>query len=447
MIPIVTPAEMRGVDEVALESEPVEGILERVGAAIARLAIEMMGGTYGRRVVAIAGPGLNGADARYCCAHLRRRGVRCLIVEVADAPPELPACDLVVDGAFGTGLSKAWSAPDSGDSQVLAVDIPSGIDGLTGERRGRPLHADRTITMAALKPGLLFGDGPDYTGAVQVVDIGIDVSGATAHLVESRDVARWVPARDRQTHKWRSAILVVAGSPGMTGAAGLVSRAALRAGAGYVHVDTAATEAANVPIEAVSSLGGIGVRPDQARFSAAVIGPGLGRSSSAGVLVRTVIDALDAPIVIDGDGLAAIADLPDLFHGRDGDVVLTPHDGEYELLTGSRPRADRLAAARELASEREAVVVLKGPATVVAHPDGRVRVSNSGDARLATAGTGDVLAGVIGAFLATDAPGFDAAAAGAYLHGVAASLGPTSGLVASDLPDLLPAARASLDQP
>lgn len=442
MIPIVPPDEMRGIDEVALQSEPVETILVRVGAALARHAVDMLGGTYGRRVVAIAGPGLNGADARYCCEALRRRGVRTVVIPVEKVPAVLPAADLVIDGAFGTGLSRPWIAPEP-SAPVLAVDIPSGIDGLTGERHGRPFHAARTLTMAALKPGLLVGEGPDHAGAVHVADIGLDVSGARAHLVESGDVAGWIPARDRRAHKWRSALLVVAGSPGMTGAASLASRAALRSGAGYVHVDTAAHESAGLPVEAVSSLGGKGLRVDHSRFAAAVVGPGLGRSSSAGVLVRAVIEAVDVPVVVDGDGLAAIADSPELLHDREADVVLTPHDGEYETLTGRRPSADRLAAARELAAERNAVVVLKGPSTVVATPDGRVRVSDSGDARLATAGTGDVLAGMIGGFVAAGATAFDAASAAAFVHGVAGKLGP-AGLVASDLPDLIPTALATL---
>ena len=443
MIPIVTPDEMRRIDDAALESEPVEAILVRVGAALARHAVDMMGGTYGRRVVAIAGPGLNGADARYCCDALRRRGVRTLVMPVDDLPPELPDADLVIDGAFGTGLSRPWTAPVA-SAPVLAVDIPSGIDGLTGERRGRPAPADRTLTMAALKPGLLFGDGPDHAGEVHVADIGLDVSGARAHLIEPEDVADWIPQRDRRAHKWHSALLLVAGSPGMTGAAALAGRAALRSGAGYVHVDTAAQDGGALPVEAVSSLGGKGLRVDHSRFSAAVVGPGLGRSSSAGMLVRAVIEAVDAPMVIDGDGLSAIADSPDLLHDRGAGVVLTPHDGEYETLVGAPPSGDRLTAARHLAAERDAVVLLKGPTTVVAHPDGRVRVSSSGDARLATAGTGDVLAGMIGGFLAGGAAAFDAASAAAFVHGVAGTLGPPTGLVASDLPDLIPTAMATV---
>jgi len=207
---------MAAIDSAALRHEPIEAIVDRVGRALAREALDMLGGTYGRRVLAIAGPGLNGTDARSCASHLARRGVRVEVLDIADLPNELPVVDLVIDGAFGTGLSRPWNPPKVA-SQVLAVDIPSGIDGLTGEALGTPLRATNTLTMAALKPGLLFGDGPEHAGRVRVADIGLNVSGATAHLVEGDDVAGWLPSRDRSAHKWQSAVLVVAGSPGKQG--------------------------------------------------------------------------------------------------------------------------------------------------------------------------------------------------------------------------------------
>ncbi len=444
MLPIVTPEEMAAIDEVALEAEPIEAVLARVGSALARQAIGMLGGTYGRRVVAVAGPGLNGADARCCCDRLERRGVRTTVLSTDRLPDALPACDLIIDGAFGTGLSRPWSAPDPGDTPVLAVDIPSGVDGLTGEMLGSPMAASRTLTMAALKPGLLFGAGPDVAGDVVVADIGLDVSSVGAHLIEDADLVEMLPVRRRDSHKWSSALLVVAGSPGMAGASHLVAAGAMKAGAGYVHLDTAATDGAGIPTEVVSSLGGTGVRPDHSRFSAAVVGPGLGRSASPAGLVRTVLGAVDLPAVVDGDGLAAIAESPEVVQGREAATVLTPHDGEFERLTGTRPEADRIASARSLAARLDAVVLLKGPATVVANPSGRVLVSTTGDARLATAGSGDVLSGIIGAFLAQGVPAFEAAAAGAFVHGRAAERGPATGLVASDLPPLIPEAVTDL---
>ncbi|MGI9604838.1 MAG: NAD(P)H-hydrate dehydratase [Acidimicrobiales bacterium] len=438
MLPIVTPEEMAEVDRRALESEPLEAILERVGAALAREAIAMMGGTYGRRVVAVSGPGLNGADARACAALLRDRGVHVIEIDALEAAPLLPACDLVIDGAFGTGLTREYRAPTT-IAPVLSVDIPSGIDGLLGAPLGTPVHADRTLTMTALKPGLLFGAGPEYAGDVTIADIGLDASSASAHLVEDRDVVEWLPPTPRSAHKWHTAVLVVAGSPGMTGAAHLASRGAMRAGAGYVHLDSAVTSDPQIPVEVVGSLGGLGVKTDPSRFRAGVIGPGLGRSASAGQLVRAALGALDAPAVVDGDGLNALISSPEVTIDRTAPSVLTPHDGEFQRLTGAPVPADRMAGARRLAAARGCVVLLKGPATVIAEPGGRTLVANAGDARLATAGSGDVLSGIIGAFLARGVPAFEAAAAAAHVHGAAATAGHRVGLIASDLPDLVAA--------
>jgi len=194
----------------------------------------------------------------------------------------------------------------------------------------------------------------------------------------------------------------------------------------------------------VSSLGGKGPAPNRERFSSAVVGPGLGRSSSAAQLVRAVVGSLDVPLVIDGDGISAIAGAKDLLADSTAPAVITPHDGEFEMLTGARPGPDRIAAAKTCAETRSAIVLLKGPATVIAHPDGRVLVSNTGDARLATAGSGDVLSGVIAAFMAQGVPAFEAAAAGSFVHGKAAALGHVRGLIASDLPHLIPLALSQI---
>jgi NAD(P)H-hydrate epimerase len=195
----------------------------------------MLGGSYGRRVVVLAGKGNNGNDGRDAARRLRGRGVRTTIVDVAEAPAELPRADLVIDAAFGTGFRGSYDAPDPGGADVLAVDIPSGVDGLTGEATERVMQADRTVTFAALKPGLVLGSGPLLAGAVEVADIGLDTSSARAHLVTDADVASWLPHRSRAAHKWQSAVCVIGGSPGLEGAASLTTRAALRTGAGYVR--------------------------------------------------------------------------------------------------------------------------------------------------------------------------------------------------------------------
>jgi NAD(P)H-hydrate epimerase len=441
VIPVVTPEEMGAIDAAA--PEPVEELIERAGAAVARAVVDELGGTYGRRVVVIAGKGNNGNDGRAAAARLRHRGIRVHLLDAAALPDALPDADLVVDAAYGTGFRGSWSAPPT-DAPVLAVDIPSGVDGLTGRvdsSDGRPLRAIRTVTFAALKPGLLLGDGPDLAGDVDVADIGLDVSSARIHLVEEDDVAGWLPSRPRSGHKWQAALREVAGSPGMTGAAHLVTGAAFRAGAGYVTLSSPGLDSdPGAPTEVVS-------RPlpeegwadaaleDADRYGALAIGPGLGTGAAAKAGVRELVGAWPGPVVVDGDGLTALADgLPE----RSAPTVLTPHEGEFSRLGGEGADGDRIAGVRALAGSTVAVVLLKGSTTLVARPDGEVLVTTTGDARLATAGTGDVLTGVIGALLASGLDPAQAAAGGAFLHGRAGAVGSAHGLVASDLLDRLP---------
>ena len=446
MIPVVTPDEMAAIDAAA--PEPVDVLIERAGAAVARHALELLGGAYGRRVVVVAGKGNNGNDGRAAARRLRARGVKVTEIDAASPPPVLPSCDLVIDAAYGTGLRQPYSAPEVPRSAlVLAVDIASGVDGKTGEIRGRPMPAHRTVTFAALKPGLLLEPGRTLCGDVRVADIGLDVSGARAHLVEDADVARWWPSRPVDTHKWRRAVWVVAGSPGMTGAAHLASAAAMRAGSGYVRLSTpggaddvaAPTEVVRVPIGRDLHLD----ERDVKRFGAVLVGPGLGRDDDIAASVRELVASVGAPVVVDGDGLTALgARAADVLRARSHAAVLTPHDGEFAALGGQDPSADRFAAVRDLAARLGAVVLLKGPTTLVAEPEGRVLVSTRGDQRLATAGTGDVLAGTIAALLAGGVAPFEAAAAGAFIHGTAAMLAPRHGMVAGDLVALLPRAIA-----
>jgi hydroxyethylthiazole kinase-like uncharacterized protein yjeF len=443
MLAIVTPEEMAGIDAAA--SVPVDELIERAGSAVARTALTMLGGAYGRRVVALVGPGHNGADGRVAARRLEARGVRVITIEAADAAGRtLPAADLVIDAAYGTGLRRPFTAPRvGGDPLVLSVDIASGVDGLTGAIPGTAFRADYTVTFAALKPGLLLAPGRGRGGEVEVIDIGLDVSGARAHLVGGADVASWLPTRVADAHKWHDAVWVIAGSPGMTGAAHLTASAAMRAGVGYVrlavpgldHDPGAPTEVVSAPMSTALDLD-----PELlGRFGALALGPGLGRDASLQAAVKRLVATADVPMVIDGDGLTALGrETASVLSGRRAPTILTPHDGEYRTLSGALPEADRFAAARSLAAGTGAVVLLKGPTTVVADPSGNVLVSVSGDARLATAGTGDVLTGVIAALLARGVTPLRAAAGGAYLHGRASMLGPAEGLVAHDIVDALP---------
>ena len=494
MEPIVTPTQMRSIDQASTVA--VDELIDRAGSAVARSAVSMMGGTYGRRVVVIVGPGNNGADGRVAAARLVQRGVGVSMVEAASMDPEAPSlrllidrADLVIDAAYGTGLRSEFVAPDPGATPVLAVDIASGIDGLTGSLRGRAMHATATVSFAALKPGHLLGSGPEYAGIIEVADIGLDIglggvgpdsslgeSNSNVALVTDHDAALAWPRRRVDAHKWNAAVWVIAGSPAMTGAPHLACGAAMRAGAGYVRLsipgalpsrdgDIGPVEVVRV---ALPSSGWSQHLDDLGRVSAIVVGPGLGRVPSLvddlSVLVdisgRTDIsERTDSsggtewpPLVIDGDGLWALAALigsnPRGVSFSDRSVVLTPHDGEFQQLTGRNPGPDRIAEAASLAAMLDVTVLLKGGPTVVAGPDGSVRVVTSGDARLATAGTGDVLSGVVGALLAQGLSPLDAGSIGAHVHGRAAALGPAHGFVASDLVDLVPeAVEAIMERP
>ena len=444
-VPVLTPEEMQEADRAA--PDPVEVLVARAGAAVARTALEMLGGGYGRRVVVVAGKGNNGADGRAAAPRLRRKGARVQVIDALDGPDRLPAADLVVDAAYGTGFRGEYAAPDAGTTPVLAVDIPSGVDGLTGRADDRSVRAHRTVTFAALKPGLLLSVGRERSGRVTVADIGLPVPGARMHLVEQADVVAWVPERPLETHKWRSAVYVVAGSPGMTGAAHLAARATLRAAAGTVRLAIPGVEPDPRFLEVVGrSVPAAGwaseVLADADRAKAIVVGPGLGRDDGTRTEVRRLVAEAAVPVVVDADGLHALGTVDEaagVLGARTAPTVLTPHEGEFSRLSGSPLSSDRIGAVRDLARRTGATVLLKGSTTVVAEPGGDALLSDAGDARLASAGTGDVLAGVVGAFLAQGLDGLRAAGAAAFVHGRAGHLGWRRGLVAGDLLDLLPA--------
>jgi ADP-dependent NAD(P)H-hydrate dehydratase / NAD(P)H-hydrate epimerase len=446
MRPVATVAEVRAADAAALAHVSQATLVSRAGTAVALSALRLLGSGYGHRVVVVAGKGNNGADGRVAASILRRRGARVTMVDAASAPERLARCDLVLDAAYGTGFRGTYDAPKvPTGAAVLAVDVPSGVDGDTGEAPGRPMVADRTVTFAALKPGLLQGDGERLAGQVEVADIGVPVEGTSIGLVEDADVPALVPRRPRDSHKWTSAVAVVAGSPGMEGAAALAAAGASHAGAGMVRLAVpGSAEAVTTgpwPLEAVRlGLPAEGwaevVLAALERCKALVVGPGLGRGECTAAEIRKLVGRSPVPVVADADALFALGDAA----GEvvcDRPVVLTPHDGEYARLAGERPGPDRVAAARRLADRSGAVVLLKGALSAIAAPGGRVLLASAGTPRLATAGTGDVLSGVVGAFLARGVPPAEAAALGAHVHGRASARGPAEGLVAEDLPQLV----------
>ena len=475
MNPIVTPAEMAEIDAAAPEGTDV--LVSRAGAAVAIEARRMMGGTYGRRVLVAAGKGNNGADGRVAAAALERWGVRCrtvmptealeLVAAANAAPGALPPWDLVIDAAYGTGLRGSWGADRPPPVPVLAVDIPSGIDALTGEDYGC-WPATSTITFGAFKPGLLLHPGAAAAGKVQLAPIDLDTSGATSWLVTDGDADMALRGPEPTAHKWRRAVRVIAGSPQMRGAGHLVCAAAQQAGAGMVVISSPGLRAADVarPAEAVArdlrpgnwaeaSLEGI------ERFDAAVIGPGIGTDPTASAQMARFISECPVPLVVDADALPAVGDHPECLSARTAPTVLTPHDGEFARLAGGPPAADRFDAVRQAAGALGVIVLLKGPTTLVSVPPSEsgsstVLAVTSGTERLATAGSGDVLSGVIAAVLTGEAPGRDlddiatSVAAAAHWHGRTASIATAGGvtgsmpLLASAQADLLEAVRAEL---
>ena len=507
MRPVVTPAEMGELDRRTIEAGTAEATLvERAGTAVAWHARKVLGGTYGRRVVVAYGKGNNGADGRVAAAVLRGWGVRVVEIAVAEtvdregAAREIARAELFVDAMFGTGFrgalegDAAWLADEAAHAaRVLAVDIPSGVDGLTGAVHGPVVRAQATICFAFLKPGLLFEPGRTCAGEVEVADIGIRPQGGwSGFSTETRapfgisattaeDARAAVGVRSADEHKWRAAVLVVGGSGGMIGAPGLAARAALRTGSGMVVAAVPGAEAAArvgggevvarampatpggaLDAGAVDELLGAYVR----RFAALALGPGIGRESGTADAVARLVSEVPIPIVIDADALTTLAEDPTAFARRhdldyldDAEMVpnpvggrpmavITPHDGEYARLAGHPVGDDRIEAAWELAKRFDVVVLLKGPATVVVDPQGRAAINTTGTPALATAGTGDVLTGIVAALLARGAPPFEAAAAAAWIHGrAAAEAGTAPGLLASDLIEALPRTLRRLSDP
>ncbi|HXY45977.1 MAG TPA: NAD(P)H-hydrate dehydratase [Acidimicrobiales bacterium] len=451
MDPVLTVSEMRAVDEIAQRSEPISALITRAGTAVAVEALRLLGpgGAYGRRVVVVAGPGNNGNDGRLAASRLVRRGARVALLDARDAPLEIAGADLVIDAAFGTGYRGSYDAPDPRGAPVLAVDLPTGVDADSGAASVGAVRAACTVTFGALKPGLLLGDGPDRCGEVVKRPIGLPVAevAASIHLVGDEDVVALLPERERSGHKWKHAVMAVAGSPGMYGAANYVAAGAGRGGAGMVRlgVPGAAPDSLPATTAVARSLPQEGfeaeVLEEIGRFRALVVGPGLGTAEATATAVRVLVSLAGVPTVVDADGLTALGgaeEAAEVIRAREGaPIVLTPHDGEFARLSGAAPGTDRIGDVRRLASRTGAIVLLKGSTTIVAAPDGQVLLAAAGSARLATAGSGDVLSGVIGAVLARGVGALEAAALAAHVHGRAAGLGREEGLLASDLPALV----------
>jgi NAD(P)H-hydrate epimerase len=434
--PLYTAEEMRSAEQ----GHDVEVLMERAGRAVAQAVLDRY--PEARKIAAVCGKGANGGDGRIALRVLAEAGRETIEQLDGDA-------DLVIDALFGTGFH-GEPRPDAAalidqingaGIPVVAVDIPSGVDASTGEIPGVAVRADVTVTMHGLKVGLVVAPGRYRAGDVEVADIGLEPVD-TRHRLVTEAILRLVPRRSEGDTKYSAgSVLVVGGSPGMTGAVCLAAEAAFRADAGYVAVavpaaslpvvETLLVEAVKAPRERVDELA--------ERASSFAVGPGLGRGEEELALTRRLLAELALPAVVDADSLFELepADWP-------APRVLTPHAGELGRLLGEKSEwvdAHRLEAVRRAVDRYNCVVLLKGPDTLVAAPGEGVLVCTAGTPALATAGTGDVLTGVIASFLAKGMDARLGAAAGAIAHGRAAELAPHQvGLVASDVIDSLPLA-------
>jgi NAD(P)H-hydrate epimerase len=506
--PCPTAEQMRRIDGDAIAERGLSGrlLMENAGRAVAE-AVKRLA-PAARRPLVVCGGGNNGGDgfviarvlrewdsrveptvlalgdparrseeARANFELLRSSGVEAVLAAEKELDPLLARCDLVIDALFGVGLSRAVEGPAAellgalsrASLPVLAVDLPSGISSDLGEPLGPWLRPDWTVTLGLPKLGLAVRPQP---GEVWVADIGLpalslDAAGVHQHVWTAATAARHVPARPVLAHKGSFGhVLVVGGSEGKTGAAVLAAEGALRTGAGLVTV--AAPRALNAVFEAKLTEAMTLVYEDAGRaclvqsalselLDAAaqrdvlVIGPGVGAAPETRAAVAALLSASPGPAVVDADALNAFAGRPEAL-AAEGARVLTPHPGEMGRLLGrenSRVQADRVGAARELAQRADAVAVLKGARTVVAAPDGEVRVNPTGGPALASGGTGDVLAGAIAALLGQGLAPFDAATLGAWLHGRAGDRhGPLAlaGDVARAIPLVLEELRAGAEE-
>jgi NAD(P)H-hydrate epimerase len=440
--PLYTADEMKAAEA----GHDVQELMQRAGRGLADHVLAHFADA--ERITAVCGGGNNGGDTRIAAQVLRAAGkeVRVVDVKPEDEEKDLGDPELVLDGIFGTGFSgepRAGAARlieqiNAVDAEVVAVDVPSGVDASTGEVAGAAVDAVSTVTFHGEKVGLRVAPGSLRAGSAASVDIGLD-RGDTAHARVTSEIARRIPQRARGGNKYKSgSVLVVGGQPGMTGAACLSAEAAFRADAGYVAVcapreslpviEARVLEAVKRPLDEVFEA--------TERAGALALGPGLGRADERKALVRRLLEETNLPAAVDADALFGLEPFK-----REAATVLTPHSGELaRLLSVESAWVDdhRLEAARRAVERFRCVVLLKGSETIVAAPGARTLISQ-GTPRLATAGTGDVLTGVIAAFLAKGMEPQLAAAAAARVHADAALAAPLgTGLVASDVIAMLP---------
>ena len=495
---LLTVSEMAVADRLAVaRGIPSLTLMENGGRAVADEAVKMV--PAGSRIAVLCGPGNNGGDGFVAARLLAERGfeveVGCLVERsglkgdaaemaqrwtgptfddwprpLSDVQDAEPGQQLIIDAIFGAGLTRPAEGDFAGAIElinqaaeagvpVLAVDVPSGLDGTTGRALGNyVVKATRTVTFFRMKPGHLLMPGRGRCGTVVLADIGIpdDVLRDIGPAAFANGPALWYgyyPRVEAEGHKYaRGHAVVISGPPHATGAARLSARAALRVGAGLVTVasplDAVAINAAQltaIMVAPFDDVGGLAALFADPRHDTWLIGPAAGVGALTRGRVLQILAAAATAVVLDADALTSFVDATDretLFASircRAGAVVLTPHAGEFRrLFPQAAGMASKLEAARTAASESGAIIVYKGADTVIAHPDGNAAINDNAPPTLATAGSGDVLAGLVAGLLAQKMPALDAAGAAVWLHGEAASQFGL-GLIAEDLPEQLPA--------
>lgn len=448
---IHTVQEIREAEDALLATLPDGSLMQRAAMALATHCAGLLGRVYGAEVVLLVGAGNNGGDALFAGAELARRGARVSAVlldparahpaglaalqraggrPVGPDPARVAGAELVVDGIVGIGGSGGLRgdavllAKAAEGVRTVAVDVPSGVNADTGAAGEAAIRADVTVTFGALKPGLVIGAGAARSGQVRLVDIGLQLPRARTWMLESGDVRDLLPAPDAGDDKYTRGVTgVVAGSAQYSGAGVLATGSALLGGAGMVRYAGSAPDAirARYPEVVVHA----GSRPQELQVQAWVVGPGLGTDDDAMALLTDVLST-DVPVVVDADAITLLARNPALVRDRAAATVLTPHDREFERIADG-PGSDRLAATRAAAEKLQATVLLKGNATVIAEPGGRAFVNATGTPWLGTAGSGDVLSGLIGSLLASGLDAGHAAAVGTFVHGVAGQRAATAG--------------------
>src|SRR5450755_325025 len=484
-------ADVRAAEQALMARLPGGALMSRAAAGLASVCAGLLGQVYGSRVAILVGSGDNGGDALYAGALLAGRGGAVTAIAAGErvhaegmaalrgaggrvlaagdgaaVTTMLGRTDLIIDGLLGIGGRGGLREPAAGladlserargdGAVVVAVDLPSGVDADTGVVAGPAIRADVTVTFGTWKPGLLVDPGASYAGTVELIDIGLGPSlgPPAASALQAADVAAILPRPSAESDKYRRGVLgLLAGSEQYTGAAVLATGSAIHGGAGMVRLVSARAAPRQHWPEAVVAVADASA-PEQSieaagRVQAWAVGPGMGTGEDAAGLLAAVL-ATDLPVLVDADGITILAAHRELL-SRSAPTLITPHAGELARLTGADRasiEARRLEHATAAAAELGITVLLKGSTTVVAEPGGAVLVNSTGSAWLATAGSGDVLSGLAGALLAQGIAPPQAAAAAAYLHGIAGRLASQDAPIgASDLITALPAAIRTVTQ-